>query len=178
MKLRIVIVSAVLVSIAGAPMVMAQDKCPVELRDAKAKVAAAAKSAPRAAAGYQGGSGEAPRAAAGYQGGSGEAPRAAAGYQGGSREAPRAAAGYQGGSSEAPRAAAGYQGGSSEAPRAAAGYQGGSSEAPRTAASAKAPDSAMLAKARKLIAEAEADCKKGDMAASSEKAKAALETLK
>ena len=164
MKLRIVIVSAVLVSIAGAPMVMAQDKCPVELRDAKAKVAAAAKSAPRAAAGYQGGSGEAPRAAAGYQGGSGEAPRAAAGYQGGS--------------SEAPRAAAGYQGGSSEAPRAAAGYQGGSSEAPRTAASAKAPDSAMLAKARKLIAEAEADCKKGDMAASSEKAKAALETLK
>ena len=36
----------------------------------------------------------------------------------------------------------------------------------------------MLAKARKLIAEAEADCKKGDMAASSEKAQAALEALK
>jgi len=164
MKLRIVIASAVLTSIAGAPIVMAQDKCPVELRDAKAKVAAAAKSAPRAAASYQGGSSEAPRATAGYQGGSGEAPRAAAGYQGGSSEAPRAAAGYQGGSGEAPRAAAGYQGGSSEAPRATAG--------------AKAPDSAMLAKARKLIAEAEADCKKGDMAASSEKAKAALEALK
>jgi hypothetical protein len=174
---RIAIVSAAMVLFVGAPVVMAQDKCPVELRDAKAKLAAVAK-VPRAPAGFQGGSSEAPRAAAGFQGGSSEAPRAAAGFQGGSSEAPRAAAGFQGGSSEAPRAAAGFQGGSSEAPRAAAGFQGGSSEAPRAAAGAKAPDNGALAQARKLIAEAEAACKKGDMAASSQKAKAALEALK
>ena len=178
MNVRISVVSTVLMSLVAIPVASAQDNCPVELREAQAKLAAKAKAAPRAAAGFQGGGSEAPRSAAGFQGGSSEAPRAAAGFQGGSSEAPRSAAGFQGGSSEAPRAAAGFQGGSSEAPRSAAGFQGSSSEAPRAAAGAKTADSAALARVRKLIAEAEAECKKGDMAASSTKAKAALEALK
>ena len=159
MNMRIAIVGGLMASLVGAPVVMAQDKCPIELREAKAKLLAASKTtnAPRSAAGFQGGGSEAPR-------GSVEAPRSAAGFQGGSSEAPR-------GSVEAPRSAAGFQGGSSEAPR-------GNVEAPRSAAGAKSGGSAMLAQARKLIAEAEADCQKGDMTASTQKAKAALEALK
>ncbi|HEU5195971.1 MAG TPA: hypothetical protein VFW70_14615, partial [Methylomirabilota bacterium] len=88
MNVRISVVSTVLLSLVTIPIASAQDNCPVELREAQAKLAAKAKAAPRAAAGFQGGSSEAPRSAAGYQGGSSEAPRAAAGFQGGSSEAP------------------------------------------------------------------------------------------
>jgi hypothetical protein len=177
MKARIALVGVLVGSLAGVPAAIAQQACPAELTAAKAALQSAS-SAPRTAAGFEGGSSEAPRTAAGYQGGSGEAPRSAAGYQGGSGEAPRSAAGYQGGSGEAPRSAAGYQGGSGEAPRSAAGYQGGSGEAPRAMAGAQVADPVRINQARALIAESEQACAKGDAATSMQKAKAALEALK
>jgi hypothetical protein len=137
MKARIAIVGVLVGSLAGVPAAIAQQACPAELTAAK-KALQSASSAPRAAAGFEGGSGEAPRAAAGYQGGSGEAPRAAAGHQGGGGEAPRTAAGYQGGSGEAPRSMAGAQ----------------------------VADPARVNQARALVAESEQACARGDMAVS------------
>ena len=134
MKARVAIVSVLVGSLAGVPVAIAQQACPAELTAAKTTLQSMS-SAPRTAAGYQGGSGEAPRTAAGYQGGSGEAPRSAAGYQGGSGEAPRAMAGAQ------------------------------------------AIDPARIDQARALVAESEQACARGDMAGSTQKAKAALESL-
>ena len=203
MMWRAMVIGIAVASLSLPAAVFAQ-QCPPELKQAKAKLTSAQAAlkkaakpddvqAPRAAAGFQGGSSEAPRtaaaakpddvqaprSAAGFQGGSSEAPRTAAAAKPDDVQAPRAAAGFQGGSSEAPRTAAAAKPDDVQAPRAAAGFQGGSSEAPRTAAGARTTDAqAKVTKASKLVAEAEQACKKGNMALSSEKSKAALAALK
>jgi hypothetical protein len=152
------------IAVAGLslPVAVFAQQCPPELMQAKTKLTSAQAALKKAA-----------------KPDDVQAPRSAAGFQGGSMEAPRTAATAKPDDVQAPRSAAAAKPDDVQAPRSAAGFQGGSMEAPRTAAGARTTDAeAKVAKARKLIAEAEQACKKGDMALSTEKSKTALATLK
>jgi hypothetical protein len=153
------------------PLAGAADKCPAELSQAKAmlgKATATAKPAatpPRQLAGAKAQDIQAPRAGQDIQ-----APRAGQDIQ-----APRAGQDIQ-----APRAGQDIQ-----APRAGQDIQAPRAQAPKASDAPQdiqppraADDKARLDKARKLISDSEAACKKGDMALSTSKAKEAMGLMK
>jgi hypothetical protein len=169
--MRTTIAMGIVVALLGVPtLVPAADKCPAELAQAKSmlnKAAASAKTgttAPRQLAGARSQDVQAPRTGSQDV----QAPRTSAQDV----QAPRT--GAQG--VQAPRTGAQDV----QAPRT--GSQ--DVQAPRTGSQdVQAPrgqdqQAARLDTARKLIGEAEAACKKGDMATSSSKAKEAIAQLK
>jgi hypothetical protein len=162
----------IVVALLGAPgLASAADKCPAELAQAKSmlnKATASAKTtataAPRQLAGARSQDVQAPRTASQDV----QAPRTSSQDV----QAPRTASQDV----QAPRTGAQDV----QAPRTASQDV----QAPRTASQdVQAPrgqdeQAARLSSARKLIGEAEAACKKGDMATSSSKAKEAIAQLK
>jgi hypothetical protein len=152
----------IVAALLGAPaLASAADKCPAELAQAKSMLNKAAASAKTTAT-------AAPRQLAGARSQDVQAPRTASQDV----QAPRTAAQDV----QAPRTGAQDV----QAPRTASQDV----QAPRTASQdVQAPrgqdeQAARLSSARKLIGEAEAACKKGDMATSSSKAKEAMAQLK
>jgi len=161
----------IVVALLGVPaLASAVDKCPAELAQAKSmldKAAASAKTsttAPRQLAGARTQDVQAPRTAAQDV----QAPRT------GSQDVQAPRTGAQ--DVQAPRTASQDV----QSPRNASQDV----QAPRTASQdvqaprAQDEQAARLSSARKLIGEAEAACKKGDMAISSSKAKEAIAQLK
>jgi len=143
-----VALAAALLPLTAAPAVFAAERCPAEVIEAKSMLAKATTAATKAKA--RGQETQAPRHLAGARPQDVQAPRSQ------DVQAPR------GQDVQAPR------GQDVQAPR------GQDVQAPR-AQDVQAP---RLSKARKLVREAEAACKKGDMALSASKAREAIQLLK
>jgi hypothetical protein len=142
-------------------MALAADKCPTELSEAKAMLGKATATSKKSEAAQP------PRQLAGAKTQDVQAPRA--GTQ--DVQAPRAGTPPQANIQDVQAGRAGTQ----QAPRASTQDV----QAPRASTQdVQAPRSENVAKARKLIADSEAACKKGDMALSTGKAKEAMGLLK
>ena len=143
-----VVLGVALLTLPSSPMALAADKCPSEVAEAKSMLGKATAAAKKATARSQ--ETQAPRQLAGSKPQDVQAPR------GQDVQAPR------GQDVQAPKQqdVQAPRGQDIQAPR------GQTTQAPR------------LTNARKLVREAEAACKKGDMVLSASKAKEAMELLK
>jgi hypothetical protein len=186
MKLRVAVIGTVVMGLALTPAAIAQ-QCPPEVAEAQSKITsveAAMKTsalpkevqAPRTAAGARAQDLQAPRGQE-QQAPRGQEQQAPRGQdlqapRGQEQQAPR------GQDLQAPR------GQEQQAPRGQdlQAPRGQDVQAPRTPAGERGPDAKslepQLAQARRLVAEAEQECKKGNMGGSREKAQAALDLLK
>jgi hypothetical protein len=176
-RTSVVAVAAVYAVLGVAPVVTAQ-QCPPEVNQAKSRIAAVKKSTPQA---------KAPRAMAGARAQDQQAPR------GQDQQAPRAQdqqapraqdqQAPRAQDQQAPRAQdqQAPRAQDQQAPRAQdqQAPRAQDQQAPRTPAGARGGDvQAKIERAQKLVSEAEQLCKAGNMAGSTEKARAALDALK
>ena len=169
-KSRVAVIGAVVMGLALPGAVFAQ-QCPPEVAEAKKKIASTQAAMKKAAPAKEV---QAPRTAAGARGQDLQAPRGQEQQapRGQEQQAPR------GQEQQAPR------GQEQQAPRGQEQQapRGQEQQAPRTAAGARGPDAKItqskLDQARKLVTQAEQDCKTGNMAGAKEKAQAALDLVK
>jgi hypothetical protein len=202
MKLRVAVIGTVVMGLALTPAAIAQ-QCPPEVAEAQSKITsveAAMKTsalpkevqAPRTAAGARAQDLQAPRGQE-QQAPRGQEQQAPRGQdlqapRGQEQQAPRGQdlQAPRGQEQQAPRGQdlQAPRGQEQQAPRGQdlQAPRGQDVQAPRTPAGERGPDAKslepQLAQARRLVAEAEQECKKGNMGGSREKAQAALDLLK